>query len=213
MDNTFQNPPDQAPILLASASPRRQELLQQIGVPYQVVSHRVEEQLLTGESPQDYVTRLALEKAQSVLDRLPADQDRIVLGADTAVVCEQIILGKPLDRADAMRMLKLLSGRKHLVFSSVALVSRQQSEVAVSTTEVEFRSLASEELEAYWRSGEPRDKAGAYAIQGLAAIFVASLYGSYSGVMGLPLFETARLLSRFGIPCWQPPARQPGKDQ
>ena len=213
MDSTSQISRDRAAIVLASASPRRQELLQQIGVPFQVVGHQVEEELLAGELPQDFVTRLALEKAQSALDHLPADQDKVVLGADTAVVCEQTILGKPADQADALRMLKLLSGRRHLVYSSVALVSRQQREVALSATEVEFRSLASAELEAYWHSGEPRDKAGAYAIQGLAAVFVSGLKGSYSGVMGLPLFETAQLLSRFGIQCWQPPFRQTGIEQ
>jgi len=213
MDSTSQNSPDTAVILLASASPRRQELLQQIGVPFQVVSHHIEEELQADESPQEFVTRLALEKAQSALDHLPADQDRVVLGADTAVACEQTILGKPKDQADAMRMLTLLSGRRHLVYSSVALVSRQHREVALSTTEVEFRPLASAELEAYWQSGEPRDKAGAYAIQGLAAIFVSSLNGSYSGVMGLPLFETARLLNRFGVRCWLPPVQQTGSEQ
>lgn len=212
MDKHSENPSDRAMILLASASPRRQELLQQIGVSFQVVNHRIEEELLEGEAPLEYVSRLALEKAQSVLDHLPAGQDQVVLGADTAVVCEQTILGKPSDQADAMRMLRLLSGREHLVFSSVALVSRQQRKVAVSTTEVEFRPLASEELEDYWLSGEPRGKAGAYAIQGLAAVFVKRIQGSYSGVMGLPLFETARLLSQFGVPCWQPPEPQAGKE-
>lgn len=213
MDNNSQNPSDRVVILLASASPRRKELLQQVGVPFQVVNHRIEEELLIGESPQDYVSRLALEKAQSVLDHLPVDQDRVVLGADTAVVCENAILGKPSNQADAMRMLRLLSGREHLVFSSVALVSRQQRKVAVSTTAVEFRPLVSEELEAYWLSGEPRGKAGAYAIQGLAAVFVKRIQGSYSGVMGLPLFETARLLNQFGVPCWQSPEPQAGKEQ
>jgi len=208
MEGLSQNSRDRAVILLASASPRRRELLQQIGVPFQVVNHHVEEQLLAGEKPQDFVCRLALEKAQSALDHLPADQDRVVLGADTAVVCEQTILGKPTDRADAMRMLTLLSGRRHRVYSSVALVSRQQREVALSTTEVEFRPLSSEEIEAYWLSGEPQDKAGAYAIQGQAAVFVSSLNGSYSGVMGLPLFETARLLGKFGMRCWQPSVQQ-----
>lgn len=210
MDSFSPNSQDRAVVLLASASPRRQELLQQIGVPFQVVNHHIEETLLVGESPEEFVTRLALEKAQSAFDHLPADQDRVVLGADTVVVCEQTILGKPTDRTDAMRMLKLLSGRRHLVYSSVALVSRQQREVALSTTEVEFRSLASKELEAYWQSGEPRDKAGAYAIQGLGAVFVSALNGSYSGVMGLPLFETARLLDRFDIRCWLPPGQQAG---
>jgi septum formation protein len=213
MDSNSDRSQETAVILLASASPRRQELLRQIGIPFQSVRHRIVEHALDGEAPGDFVTRMALEKARSVLDHLPADQHRVVLGADTAVVCDQAILGKPVDREDALRMLRLLSGRSHLVYSSVALVSRQQQEVALSTTVVEFRPLDSEELDAYWRSGEPRDKAGAYAIQGLAAVFVSSLQGSYSGVMGLPLFETAQLLSKFGVPHWQSLCEQTGSEQ
>ncbi|MEZ5491098.1 MAG: Maf family protein [Gammaproteobacteria bacterium] len=202
-----------ASILLASASPRRQALLQQIGVPFQVVSHQVEEILQDNEAPEAYVRRLALEKAQSGLDHQPAESRPVVLGSDTAVVCENRVLGKPSDRDDALRMLRLLSGRKHLVHSAVALVSRDSRKVVLSTTEVEFRSLESDEMEAYWDSGEPRDKAGGYAIQGLGAVFVRSLSGSYSGVMGLPLFETAQLLNSFAIPCWQPPRQGWGGQQ
>lgn len=204
---------DGAGILLASASPRRQALLQQIGVPFQVVSHQVEEILQDNEAPEAYVRRLAMEKAQSGLDHQPADSRPVVLGADTAVICENRVLGKPSDRDDALRMLRLLSGRRHLVHSAVALVSRDSRKVALSTTEVEFRSLESEEMEAYWDSGEPQDKAGAYGIQGLGAVFVRSLSGSYSGVMGLPLFETAQLLNSFAIPCWQPPRQGWGGQQ
>jgi len=203
MESNLHNSAEAAVILLASASPRRQELLRQIGVSFQTVRHRIVEEVRAGETPGGYVSRMALEKARSVLDHLPADQDRVVLGADTAVVCEQTILGKPADRDDALRMLGLLSGRSHRVFSAVALVSRQQQELALSETLVTFRSLTRDEMETYWRSSEPLDKAGAYAIQGLAAVFVSRLQGSYSGVMGLPLHETAQLLDKFGVPRWQ----------
>jgi septum formation protein len=213
MESKTDKSQERAVMLLASASPRRQELLRQIGVPFQPVLHRIVEEALEGEAPGEFVTRMALEKARSVLDHLPADQNRVVLGADTVVVCDQIVLGKPANREDALRMLRLLSGRTHLVYSSVALVSRQRQEVALSTTVVGFRSLTIEELEAYWRSGEPQDKAGAYAIQGLAAVFVNSLQGSYSGVMGLPLFETAQLLDKFGVPRWQSVCGQAGDEQ
>ncbi len=202
--NRRKRPRQQGPgILLASASPRRRELLQQIGVPFQVVHHTVEEFQLEMETPADFVRRLALEKARSGLVQQPADTGHIVLGADTVVVCGNQILGKPIDRNDALRMLSLLSGRQHLVHSAVALASRERHQLALSTTKVEFRVLEREELEAYWRSGEPRDKAGAYAVQGLAAVFVRSLHGSFSGVMGLPLFETAQMLESFGVPRWQ----------
>jgi len=200
-------------VLLASGSPRRQELLRQIGVPFRVIRHHVDETPLENEPPPDFVRRLALEKACSGLDHQPADGNPVVLGADTVVVCEQRLLGKPANRQDALGMLRLLSGRQHLVYSAVALASREQREVLLSTTEVEFRSLESEELENYWRSGEPQDKAGAYAIQGLGAVFVQSIRGSYSGVMGLPVFETAQLLKKFGIPCWQAPILDGGHEQ
>lgn len=200
-------------ILLASASPRRQELLRQIGVPFQVTRHRVDETPFEGESPTAFVQRLALEKACSGLDHQPADGNPVVLGADTVVVCEQRVLGKPSDRADALGMLRLLSGRWHRVYSAVALASRDSREVVLSSSEVAFRPLERAELEAYWQSGEPRDKAGAYAIQGLGAVFVRELRGSYSGVMGLPVFETAQLLKKFGIPCWQSPSAHHGLEQ
>jgi septum formation protein len=200
-------------ILLASASPRRQALLRQIGVPFQLVSHDVEEVRLENESPETFVRRLAREKALSGLARSPADRSSVVLGADTVVVCAGRILGKPRDKADALQMLTLLSGRRHLVHSAVALASRDDQAQALSSTDVEFRELQPAELEAYWASGEPADKAGAYAIQGLAAIFVKNLRGSYSGVMGLPVFETAGLLQRFGIPCWQPISDADGLEQ
>lgn len=185
-------------VILASASPRRRELLEQIGVRYEVAGHTVSEVALRGELPTTFVKRLALEKAQSARSLL-ADHPWPVLGADTIVVCDQHILGKPVDKADALRMWALLSGRDHFVYSAVAVVDALQSAVLMSTTRVRFRELTEQDCEAYWSSGEPQGKAGAYAIQGLGALFVSDLEGSYSGVVGLPLFETASLLQRFGV--------------
>ncbi|KPX20300.1 Maf-like protein maf-2 [Pseudomonas syringae pv. delphinii] len=190
-------------LYLASGSPRRRELLTQIGVPFTVLSAQIDETPFDLETPAAYVERLALGKAQAGLAALPADQQACVLGADTAVVLDGCILGKPVDQADALAMLATLSGREHEVLTAVALTDRQRSETCVVTSRVRFRPIQPHEAHAYWTSGEPADKAGGYAIQGLAAIFVAGLHGSYSAVVGLPLCETAELLSRFGIPCWQ----------
>lgn len=185
-------------IVLASASPRRKELLHQIGVVFSVLEHQVTEARLPGEAPQPFVQRLALEKAQSAQALLP-DNGLPVLGADTIVVCEGQILGKPRDRADALRMWSLLSGVEHQVYSAVTLCHGARAEMRMSTTTVRFRALSAEDCEQYWASGEPLGKAGAYAIQGLGALFVAGLTGSYTGVVGLPLFETAELLARYGV--------------
>lgn len=187
-------------LILASASPRRSELLTQIGVAFEVCAPHLPEQLLPGEAPQNYVRRLALEKAQAGFElggaKCPA------LGSDTAVVCGDEILGKPCDQDDAVRMLLLLSGRRHQVMTGVALVDGHRAEARVVTTEVEFRVLDEAQCRRYWASGEPRDKAGAYAIQGLGAVFVTAINGSYSSVVGLPLAETAQLLTQFGVPLW-----------
>ncbi|MCP8687889.1 Maf family protein [Marinobacterium sedimentorum] len=187
-------------LILASASPRRSELLTQIGVAFEVCAPHLPEQLLPGEAPQSYVRRLALEKAQAGFEqggaRCPA------LGSDTAVVCGDEILGKPGDEEDAVRMLLLLSGRRHQVMTGVALVDEHRAEARVVTTEVEFRVLDEAQCRRYWASGEPLDKAGAYAIQGLGAVFVTAINGSYSSVVGLPLAETAQLLTQFGVPLW-----------
>ncbi|AKT32270.1 nucleoside triphosphate pyrophosphatase [Pseudomonas syringae pv. actinidiae] len=190
-------------LYLASGSPRRRELLTQIGVPFTALSAQIDETPFDAETPAAYVERLALGKAQAGLAVLPVDQQACVLGADTAVVLDGRILGKPVDQADALAMLAALSGREHEVLTAVALTDRQRSETCVVNSRVRFRSIQPHEAHAYWTSGEPADKAGGYAIQGLAAIFVAGLHGSYSAVVGLPLCETAELLSRFGIPCWQ----------
>ncbi|WP_333876613.1 Maf family protein [Methylobacter sp.] len=185
-----------AQIILASASPRRKELLDQIKVTYKVNAVDVDETPLLNEAPLAYVQRLAAEKSAACVrqlgDNLP------VLAADTAVVLDDLIMGKPKDRDDALAMLRLLSGKMHQVYSAISLRGREHDQ-AVSITEVTFRSLAECEIEAYWQSGEPADKAGSYAIQGLGGVFVASISGSFSGVVGLPLFETAELLSRQGI--------------
>jgi septum formation protein len=190
------------PLFLASGSPRRRELLTQIGVPFTVLSAQIDETPLSNEIPAAYVERLARGKAEAGL-ALVADDQGCVLGADTAVVLDGQILGKPLDEADALQMLAALSGREHEVLTAIAVVNKQRRETSVVASRVRFRSISTAEAQTYWASGEPVDKAGSYAIQGLAAIFVESLQGSYSAVVGLPLCETAEMLGRFGIPCWQ----------
>lgn len=192
-----------ATLYLASGSPRRRELLTQIGVPFLTQIAPIDENALPGESPLAYVERLALAKGHAGLAALADSDGAVVLGADTAVVLDGRILGKPRDRADALATLQALSGRSHQVLTAVALVSRERQVARVVTSQVTFRSLTQAEIEAYWASGEPQDKAGSYGIQGLAAVFVSQLQGSYSAVVGLPLCETAALLAEFAIPCWQ----------
>ena len=186
-------------ITLASVSPRRRELLNQIGVPHLVVGAHIDESVLPGESAHDYVQRMARTKALAVWNQR---QELPVLAADTTVVLDGVTLGKPEDREDALRMLARLSGRTHEVLTAVALATHSGLTLRVSVSSVRFRVLGAEECAAYWETGEPRDKAGAYAIQGRAAVFVESLQGSYSGVMGLPLFETVELLRSAGVPYW-----------
>lgn len=190
---------DQEPtiIYLASLSPRRRELLEQINVYYRQIIVNVDETPQPEETPQDYVSRLALAKAQT--GRLAMQSFYPVLGADTAVVCENRVFGKPFNEADAQSMLEQLSGRVHQVMTAVALVTPLQHTVRLSVSEVHFRELSEEEIAAYIATGEPLDKAGAYAIQGLASIFIQRIEGSYSGVMGLPLYETAALLAEVGV--------------
>lgn len=193
-------PGEQPFVYLASASPRRRELLAQIGLRWELLANHVDESRQAGEQPADYVRRLALAKARAALAQLPAARAAPVLAADTAVVIDGQVLGKPGGEADCARMLGLLSGRVHEVLTAVAVCSRHGESVAVSLSEVAFRGIEAAEMAAYWRTGEPADKAGGYAIQGLGAIFVRELRGSYSGVVGLPLFETAGLLRRHGVP-------------
>ena len=187
-------------VCLASVSPRRHELLAQIGVPHTVVAADIDESVRTGEAPRDYVLRMARQKALTVRERgatLP------VLAADTTVVLDNTIFGKPRDRDDGLAMLGRLSGRTHEVLTAVALANSRDVTLRLSVSTVRFRGLSSEECAAYWETGEPRDKAGGYAIQGVAAVFIESLSGSYSGVMGLPLFETGELLRAAGVPYWE----------
>jgi septum formation protein len=185
-------------IYLASASPRRSALLAQVGVPHAVRPVEVDETVEPGEAPGDYVTRLAAHKAQTLWSRLEGGERLPVLGADTSVALDEEIMGKPRDEADAVRMLERLSARTHRVYTAVALCHERGCETQLNVSEVSFRALAREEIQAYWRTGEPRDKAGAYAVQGLAALFIERISGSFSGIMGLPLFETGELLRSIG---------------
>lgn len=188
-------------VYLASQSPRRRELLDQIGIAHRVLSVDIDECRRDNEAADNYVQRLAREKAaagwQYVIDHQLVQAP--VIGADTAVVIDGDILGKPVDAADAMAILQRLSGRSHEVMTGVAVHSENGIQVAMSCTRVWFRALDRAEIENYWLSGEPRDKAGAYGIQGLAAKFIERIEGSYSGVVGLPLFETSQLLRSIGI--------------
>jgi septum formation protein len=203
-------------VILASASPRRTELLHQIGVAHRVVPAQVDERRADGESVEACVRRLATSKVLEVQTALMAVTGAdaavgyAVLGADTAVVIDDMLLGKPRDREDALAMLERLSGRTHQVLTAVALAATQGVQCVLSRSEVRLRQLSERERAGYWDSGEPRDKAGAYAIQGLGAQFVEELRGSYSGVMGLPLFETARLLSEAGVPMGRRLSRRRG---
>ena len=181
-------------IYLASASPRRAELLRQIGVAHAVRPVAIDEQPQRGEAPVQYVLRLAEQKAQALWSQLAVAERRPVLAADTTVALEGEILGKPADAADARAILSRLSGRTHEVHTAVAVVDESARGTRVSTSTVSFRDLAPGEIDWYWGTGEPIDKAGAYAIQGRGAVFVRHIAGSYSGVMGLPLFETWELL-------------------
>lgn len=197
---------NQAPIVLASSSPRRREILAALGIPFRVAPADVDETPLPGEAADTLVLRLAAEKARAAA----ATDGEIVIGADTAVVIDGRILGKPVDADDALAMLAALSGRAHRVLTGIAVRTSAGTRTALSDTVVEFRDIGRDEALAYWQSGEPRDKAGAYAIQGLGGAFVARIAGSYSGVVGLPAFETARLLGEAGVEIF---ARRTGHDR
>lgn len=186
-------------LYLASASPRRRILLQQLGLNFKQVVAAVDETPWSDEAPALYVCRLALAKACAAQILPTVDATLPVLGADTTVVIDNRLLGKPTNRAEGLAMLAHLSGREHQVLSAVAVVRGEQERVRLQTSRVVFRELSPEECSAYWDTGEPMDKAGAYGIQGLGAGFVRELHGSHSGVMGLPLFETIALLHEFGI--------------
>lgn len=197
-----------ASLILASASPRRRELLAQLGILFTVSPVVVDETPYSGEAPEAFVSRMAQEKARAGWDAQLAAARSPVLGADTSVVLDGVIYGKPKDRAEGLAMLDALSDRRHEVYSAVALclgVGVGDCDVAVSVSQVTFRKIEYWERQAYWATGEPADKAGGYGIQGLGAVFVARLEGSYSGVMGLPLFETAALLRRNGMSVFHRP--------
>jgi septum formation protein len=191
---------------LASASPRRAQLLASIGVCAELLPPPdIDEQPAPAEPPHEYVRRMALEKARVSWTRLPPPQwlDGAVLAADTAVVLDNRILGKPQDRNDACAMLAALSGREHQVLSAVTVLTADAEYSALSESRVRFAVLSAQQIAAYVDSGEPMDKAGSYAVQGWAALFVEQLQGSYSGVVGLPLAETGRLLQQADVPVWQ----------
>ncbi len=182
---------DLSTLFLASSSPRRRELLEQIGVSFSLLSVEIDERPRPEELPAEFVIRMAAEKSLAGLTK--RDDGGAVLGADTIVVLGDEIMGKPVDEAHAFDMLSRLSGKRHEVLSAVSLRSEQHYQ-ALSRSWVTFRKISADEIGSYWLSGEPRDKAGGYAIQGYGAVFIEHLEGSYSGVMGLPLFETAQLL-------------------
>lgn len=192
-----------AVLCLASASPRRRELLHQIRVPHVVLATDVDETARVGEDPAHYAARVALAKAGAAWAQPVARRELPVLAADTTVVLEGRMLGKPATREESIAMLLALAGRTHAVLTAITLLSGATPAPVIRTrvvsSEVRFRSISAGEAGWYWDSGEPRDKAGGYAVQGLGAVFVAELSGSYSGVMGLPLFETAALLREAGI--------------
>lgn len=186
-------------LLLASKSPRRRELLQQIGVRFEVLDVNVPERREPNEAAQDYVKRLASSKSRGGAVLRP---DIPVLGADTIVVQGDQVLEKPSNKEQGLAMLAQLSGARHYVYTAVAVTLGPRQQTVLCSTEVTFRDICPAEAERYWHTGEPQDKAGGYGIQGLAAVFVANLQGSYSNVVGLPLMETQQLLAQFDVPVW-----------
>jgi len=188
----------QPTLILASQSPRRKELLSQLGYKFKTLAANIDETVIEGESPAEYVLRLASEKAQFIAQQ--QNEDCIVLGSDTSVVLDQHILGKPENIGECCKQLMLLSNNTHQVLTAIAAVKDKQIISALITTEVTFKSLSIDEIKRYWQTGEPQDKAGAYGIQGIGGQFVTQINGSYSAVVGLPLYETAKLLAELGMP-------------
>ncbi|QDQ27225.1 septum formation inhibitor Maf [Chitinimonas arctica] len=191
-------------IYLASASPRRRELLTQIGVPFELLRCEIDETPLAGELPHPYVARLARAKAEAGVAayRAAGLPPRLLLAADTTVALGEAILGKPVDVADAEAMLASLSGKSHQVMTGVAVTDGERVEVVVSVSQVRFRILSAAEIRSYVATGEPMDKAGSYGAQGKGALLIAAMEGSFSGVIGLPLAETGALLQGFDYPIW-----------
>lgn len=186
-------------LILASASPRRRALIEQLDLPFRVVTADVDESIHPDERPADYVSRTAAKKAWSVRQGLDEALQLPVLAADTTVVLDGRILGKPASGAEAAEMLRCLSARTHEVYSGVVVVANGKEHHGLNVSRVTFAPLEADWIEAYCKSGEPLDKAGAYGVQGHAAQFISKLEGSYSGVMGLPLYETMQLLRKVGI--------------
>ena len=180
-----------AHIVLASSSPRRRELLLQLGLEFEIFSPEIDESVQTDESIKQYVERLACCKAEVVLEKFP---DSIIIAADTSLGVDEKILGKPESKQHAFEMWSSISGRKHNVFTGVCVRTKEQKLSIVVQTEVEFQCLSLQDMEKYWATGEPLGKAGGYAIQGIAAQYIPKIVGSYTNVVGLPLFETAKLL-------------------
>lgn len=182
-------------LYLASGSPRRKELLEQAGYTFEIVKPDIEECKRSDESPFDYVLRLSYEKALAGFDM--ANKDATILGSDTVVVLQERVLEKPIDYDDAKKMLSALSGKKHQVLTAITVLNKDKYKSKVVTTDVWFKPLEEKEISQYWQTGEPRDKAGSYGIQGLGGRFVSRIEGSYYAVVGLPLFETDQLLQEF----------------
>ena len=196
-------------ILLASSSPRRRKLLEALGVAFTVETKPVDESVCPGEKPHDYVQRLAREKAHKVQCTQPVGHHPgpIIIGADTSVVIQDRILGKPEDAADARNMLRRLSGKTHHVITGLAVLQDAKTRISTVTTQVVFKPITEDVIRAYVNTGEPFDKAGAYAIQGKAQAFVESIQGSWSNVVGLPLEELSMVLNEWGIDCLSPPQK------
>ena len=186
-------------LILASGSPRRADLLRQLGLSFSVISPSVDETIKRNESSLDFVERLAKEKNSEVQNKL--ESNKLVLSADTVVVFQNRILGKPKSKAEGFSMLKTLSEQMHTVVTGVALTTKTQEKYFFVETKVKFRRLSDYEIYTYWMTGEPKDKAGAYGIQGLGALFVSRIEGSYSNVVGLPLMETGEILKQLGVDC------------
>jgi len=184
-----------ANIILASSSPRRRELLLQLGLHFDTYSPKINEAILQHEPVEHYVDRLSVEKANIVLEKFP---DAVIIAADTSLEIDQRILGKPKSKQHAFEMWTLISGREHHVYTGVCVQTKQQKLSIVVSTKVEFQQLSQKDMEYYWATGEPIGKAGAYAIQGIAAQYIPKIIGSYSNVVGLPLFETRQLLQTVG---------------
>ena len=187
-------------LVLASSSPRRADLLLQLGLSFSIVKPHVNEILNPLESATDFIERIAREKNSEIRNKL--DDDQVILSADTVVLCEGKVLGKPKSKEDGLGMLKILSGRTHKVLTGVVLTKKSHEKFFSVETKVKFRGLSDDEIEAYWMTGEPKDKAGSYGIQGKGAVFVSAIEGSYSNVVGLPLMETADGLKQLGIDCF-----------